>query len=452
MAEGTESFDRPRDRHLFARGPKRLLSLDGGGVRGALTVAFLERIEQLLRDHHKQIAGAGPTAAGSPPGEQQVADAEVRLGDWFDLIGGTSTGALIAGALALGVQTDDVKDFYLERAPRAFRRRFLGIPFLQPKFDARGLRAEIEDIVGGETLDSAKLITGFAVIAKRIDTGSPWIVANNRNSVYWEASATHIGNKDYKLSTLVRASTAAPLYFDPEILAIKEDAPQDTLGNVTAHVSGLPWLSLLVTKVRALYGLVSKHGPSDKTHGLFIDGGVTPYNNPAMALLMMAVLKQFGIGWQLGPQNLTIVSIGTGSYRTKLSFQELGFAGPLKLAKRAMFSFMGDSQSLALSQMQWLGESPLRWPINREVKALEGNSPPGGPWFRFLRYDVRLEPDWLLENLDMKVTEREALRLQQMDDLGTIAPLYQIGRLAAERQVKAEHLFPGTEGVAPTAL
>ena len=173
---------------------------------------------------------------------------------------------------------------------------------------------------------------------------------------------------------------------------------------------------------------------------------MTPYNNPTMALLMMAVLKQFGIGWQLGPENLTIVSIGTGSYRTKLSFKELGFAGPLKLAKQAMFSFMGDSQSLVLSQMQWLGECPLRWEINRDFHSLEGNSPPGGPWFRFLRYDARLEPDWLLKNLDMKVTEREALRLQQMDDLAIIEPLYEIGRRAAERQVKAEHLFPGAWG------
>jgi hypothetical protein len=40
--------DTPRDRHLFGPGPKRILSLDGGGVRGALTVAFLERIEALL--------------------------------------------------------------------------------------------------------------------------------------------------------------------------------------------------------------------------------------------------------------------------------------------------------------------------------------------------------------------------------------------------------------------
>src|SRR4051794_30407154 len=56
-----------RDAHLFGPGPKRILSLDGGGVRGAATIAFLERLEQ------------------------QIGEVEGRptlLCDWFDLIGG----------------------------------------------------------------------------------------------------------------------------------------------------------------------------------------------------------------------------------------------------------------------------------------------------------------------------------------------------------------------------
>jgi hypothetical protein len=42
-----------RDRHLFSAGPKRVLSLDGGGVRGIISLAFLERIETLLRERAK---------------------------------------------------------------------------------------------------------------------------------------------------------------------------------------------------------------------------------------------------------------------------------------------------------------------------------------------------------------------------------------------------------------
>jgi len=68
-----------------------MLSLDGGGVRGVISVAFLERIEAILK------ARAGE---------------EVRLGDWFDLVGGTSTGAIIPTALALGKTNADLKDPY----------------------------------------------------------------------------------------------------------------------------------------------------------------------------------------------------------------------------------------------------------------------------------------------------------------------------------------------------
>ena len=94
--------DSARDRHLFGPGPKRILALSGGGVRGAVTVAFLKRIEQILDEK-----------AGGP----------VRLGDYFDLIGGTSTGALIAGALAVGYRVDQITSFYTEHAGSVFQPR-----------------------------------------------------------------------------------------------------------------------------------------------------------------------------------------------------------------------------------------------------------------------------------------------------------------------------------------
>lgn len=63
--------------HLVAPGPKRVLSLDGGGVKGIITIAFLEKIEEALR-------------VQSGRGE------EFRLSDYFDLVGGTSVGSLLA--------------------------------------------------------------------------------------------------------------------------------------------------------------------------------------------------------------------------------------------------------------------------------------------------------------------------------------------------------------------
>ena len=60
---------RTLDEHFFDIGPKRILTLDGGGIRGALTLGFLKRIEDILRRR-----------VGDDP--------DFRLCDYFDLIGG----------------------------------------------------------------------------------------------------------------------------------------------------------------------------------------------------------------------------------------------------------------------------------------------------------------------------------------------------------------------------
>ncbi len=186
--------------------------------------------------------------------------------------------------------------------------------------------------------------------------------------------------------------------------------------------------------------MVSEKGPNKGTHGLFIDGGVSPYNNPGMALLMLVKLQQYGICWDLGVDNLSIISVGTGWFRTKLSFNELGFAGPLKLAVQAMLSAIGDSQSLTLSQLQWLGETSQPWEINTEIDGVEGNPLPGGKWFRFQRYDVSLELE-KLRHFGPHYLEADATRLQQMDRLDIIEELYDIGCKAAKEQILPEHLF-----------
>jgi hypothetical protein len=431
----------PRDRHLFGPGPKRILSLDGGGVRGAISVAFLERIEKIIREEHARTNGND----AAPP----------RLGDYFDLVGGTSTGAVIAGALSLGKNISEIKDFYLKLAPRIFSRPFWRVPGLQAKFDAKALREEIDNIVKDRRLDSPDLITGLCVVTKRLDTGSPWILANNSRAPYWESTSPdpannrkgHTGNKEYRLANLVRASTAAPHFFDPEIIAINEDERKQPLADVNARLAGMPWLSLLVSKLRLLlleFGYGAKGKSLADTHGIFVDGGVTPFNNPTMALLMMTRLKGFGLEWPLGPNNLSIVSIGTGSSRVSLSFKELGIFGPLRVTLSAMLSLMSDVQNLSLAQMQWLGECPDPWEINSEIGQLVGDAPPGGKWFRFLRYDVRLDPVWLKQNLQLDFTEQEVEKFRRMDDPGIIKNIYAIARLAAELQVKREHFFPDT--------
>jgi hypothetical protein len=372
----------PRDRHLFGPGPKRILALDGGGVRGALTIAFLERLESLLEERHGR---------------------HVRLCDYFDLIGGTSTGAIIACALALGYSAADVRDLYLKLGTRIFRRPLWRIVGLQAKFDSRLLQKEIDAIIGDRTLDSPDLLTGVAIVTKRMDTGSPWILSNNPKSMYWEAPAdgSYIANRLFPLGNIIRASTAAPHYFDPEPIAIVDGAPP----------------------------------------GLFVDGGVTPHNNPSLHLLLMAALDGYGLRWPLGADKLLLVSMGTGDFRQSLTAQEAGRMPAVGLAVKALTGLMADAETLVITLLHWLGDSPSRWPLNSEIGSLSGESPAGmEALFSFRRYDALLDQGWLDKELGVTLPKEQVAELQRMDEPLNIPRIYELGQKAAARQITAGEL------------
>ena len=82
---------------LYSKGSKRILAIDGGGVRGAVAIAFLQRLEQTLREKY-----------GKP---------DLILGDYFDLIGGTSVGAILAAGLAMGRSADEVAEIFKVMGP-----------------------------------------------------------------------------------------------------------------------------------------------------------------------------------------------------------------------------------------------------------------------------------------------------------------------------------------------
>ena len=364
--------------------PRRILSLDGGGVRGALTIGYLERIERLLQD--------------------QSQEAKVpRLCDHFDLIGGTSTGAIIATALALGYSASQIKDFYFHLGPKVFRNRRFRLWFVQTIFDARSLRKEISRIVGDRRLDSQDLQTFLAIVTKRMDTGSAWIVTNNPKGKYWDdpLDRSYIGNRHYRLADLVRASTAAPYYFTPHDIEIA----------------------------------------AGEKPGLFIDGGVSPHNNPALALLQVAAIPAYGLGWQTGADALEITSIGTGMWRPRLSSEKARRLPAIGLAVQALTSVSADAEAQVLTIMQALGTSDTPWAINSEIGDLREVLLPPEPLFKFRRYDVRLEEAWLRDELGISLepggVSVEGLRM--LDNASAIPQIYEIGRRSAELTVKPEH-------------
>jgi hypothetical protein len=366
--------------------PRRILALDGGGVRGALSVAFVERMAALIAER------------GTPT-------QPARLHNYFDLVGGTSTGAIIGTALALGLPASDIKDFYFQLAPRVFRRSLFRLPYIGTAFDARALEREIAGIIGERSLDTEDLRTGLAIVMKRLDTGSAWIVTNNPRAKYWEDpdDGTFIGNRHYRLASLVRASTAAPFYFAPQRVDI---------------VSGEP-------------------------PGLFVDGGMTAHNNPALALLQLATVPAYGYGWATGAENLRIISVGTGSWRRRLTPREVRKKTSFSLAVESLSGLVAETGAEALTLLQILGRTDTPWEINSEIGDLAGVLLPPEPLFTFERFDLRLEHDWLSRELGVSLSARDVANLRRLDRAASVPVLYEIGQAAAEKFLKPEHLFGG---------
>ncbi|MEK4032558.1 patatin-like phospholipase family protein [Methylocystis sp. IM3] len=376
-----DTYARPRDRHLFSPGRKRILSLDGGGVRGAVSIAFLERIEHVLAD---------------------IEGRDVRLCEYFDLIGGTSTGAIIAAGLATGFSAGEIHTFYERLAPKVFRSSMFHLPGWHANFDGAALHEELDRTFSGCTLGSEKLKTGLCMVLKRLDTGSCWIVMNNPRSVFWETPQDNsfVGNSYLSLPDVIRASTAAPYYFDPQTIEI---------------VKGME-------------------------PGLFLDGGLTPHNNPSLALFLTAVLPPYRLEWKTGVDDLFILSVGTGSYRPKLTTREAQRAPSLLLAINALAAQISDNQELTLTLMSWLGQSSLPWPINSELGDLKDATPPFGKLFHFHRCDIKLEQQWLTQNVGVTLSADDIVKLRQMENPDNIPSLYSFGKIAAEKQITHELL------------
>jgi hypothetical protein len=367
------------EQHLFGPGPKRILTFDGGGIRGAISIAFLIKIEAML----KQAFGQ-----------------QTKISDYFDLIGGTSSGAILAGAAAVGLSGQEMLEFFIRLAPIVFRRSMWRIAGFQSKFDSRHLQAQLESVLGDITLDSERIQTGVCVVLKRMDTASAWVISNNPRSRFWDhpPDRSYVGNRQYKLATLIRGSAAAPHYFDPQLLQIVEN----------------------------------------QEPGLFVDGALTPYNNPALLLLLMTLLPQYGIQWTSGPENLRVVSLGVGRFRDYLSVRDGLRMSAVGVAIRSLTGMIAECDTMVLGLMQALGTTPTPWKINSEAGTMSGLLPTN-PLFEQLRYDVILEQEWLERELGVKIDNKSLMRLRRIDDYNSVRLAYEIGQRAAEKQVLAKH-------------
>lgn len=190
--------------------PYRVLALDGGGVRGLYSATVLRTIARYYADQRNVTA--------------------LDIGRGFDLITGTSTGGILACALASGVPIDDVISLYRDFGPRIFRDptpdsslslvgwilRNLG----RAANRNENLRAALEGLFGERTLDYIYKDRGIALCIPAVDMGTQrsWVYKTPHSSEF-------VRDRHFRLVDVCLATSAAPIYL-PLAAVNDPDDPQ----------------------------------------------------------------------------------------------------------------------------------------------------------------------------------------------------------------------------------
>jgi uncharacterized protein len=374
---------------LARAGPKRVLSLDGGGIRGLISLGYLRAIETLLRIRY-----------GNP---------DLVLATYFDFVIGTSTGAVIATLIALGYPVSRIQQMYLELAVKAFHpSNHWGLGaigrMVGNRFDTASLEAVFRSQLGDLRLGAKEFQAGLGIVTMRLDTGSIWPLVNVPASKYY-AGRSHAdgswfpGNSDLLLWKVLRASTAAPTYFQAELI-------EEISTGRTAE---------------------------------FIDGGVSAHNNPALLALILVATEGFGLNWPVSDRELLLCSVGTGRVRVAAKQRTADKFNVVDWASVLVPHLVGDSMELVETVLQWMSNSPTAGTIDRVLGQVRPKLL-NGRLLHYLRYNVELDRE-KIDALGVALSEQELRNLQDMSSTESIAHYSEVGDRSAG-QVQVAHFPP----------
>ena len=161
---------------------RRILSIDGGGIKGVFPAAFLAEVEDMLED----------------------GDDVTR---YFDLIAGTSTGGILAIGLGLGIRPKEMLQLYLEKGPEIFGgSTVVGSVWslVRPRYKTKPLREALSAKIGGRKLGESRV--RLVVPSTNLESGSVYI---------WKTAHHERFERDYNKEAIdaALATAAAPLYF-----------------------------------------------------------------------------------------------------------------------------------------------------------------------------------------------------------------------------------------------
>ena len=369
-----------------AEQPHRILSLDGGGIRGILTLEILLQVEMIL-------------------GKALGRDGSFRLCQFFDYIGGTSTGAIIAAGLARGMSVTELLDFYEKTGPAMFDRQSL-LKRWHAMYKSAPLQAELQKKFGVDTtLEPEHLECLLLVVTRNSSTDSPWPVSSNPAAKYNDTRRPDC-NLKIPLWQLVRASTAAPVFFPPEVVQWDPDDEEKAF--------------------------------------IFVDGGMTPYNNPAFLLYRMATAPAYRLDWATGEDKLLIISLGTGyseSLDDNIGSPNRGLISNVTGIPGALMNGIMHDQDTNCRQV---GRCVHGAVLDKEIGDMIPRDSSGkaiplsqnlGREFLYARYNADLSRKGL-DKLGLKDINPE--KVQKLDSIEHIGDLRNIGRKVAE-EVRLEH-------------
>ena len=160
-----------------------ILALDGGGARGIYPAQLLANIERELG---------------------------VLSRECFDLIVGTSTGAIVGGAAAVGIPMAEIVGLFEVKAPLIFRKKRIGAFFFRSKYSRVPLERVVRECLPGITL--GQISKPLMITGSDISTGGVHVF---KSRYLEDLQAPYVRDSNVLLSDAILSSCAAPTFFDP---------------------------------------------------------------------------------------------------------------------------------------------------------------------------------------------------------------------------------------------